>query len=205
MVRTLIIDDHASMQESLSFALEGTGKFSLVASLTNADYAQVYYERLLPDLVFMDVCTNGEVSGIDAAQAICQANPQAKVIVMSGFDEISYASRAKKAGAKAFVCKSESLDTFVEVAERVIAGEEHFPETKPIKLPTGESPLTEREIEVLRLLCQHLTSKQIAEQLFISESTVKYHKANMLNKTGFTKTMDLAFYMISNGWINPRF
>ncbi|NLB23335.1 MAG: response regulator transcription factor [Clostridium sp.] len=65
--------------------------------------------------------------------------------------------------------------------------------------------MTEREMEVLRLACKHMTNKEIAEELFISEHTVKYHKANMLAKTGFKKTVDLAFYMISNGFINPLY
>ena len=54
-------------------------------------------------------------------------------------------------------------------------------------------------------MCKHLTSKEIAEELFISVNTVKYHKSNMLAKTGFTRAVDLAFYIISNGWINPLY
>jgi len=69
----------------------------------------------------------------------------------------------------------------------------------------GEAPLTEREMEVLRLLCKHMTNQEIASELFISEHTVKYHKSNMLAKTGFNKTVDLAFYLISNGLINPHY
>ena len=69
----------------------------------------------------------------------------------------------------------------------------------------GEAPLTDREMEVLRLMCKHMTNKEIARELFISENTVKYHKMNMLGKTGFPKAVDLAFYMISNGWINPLY
>ena len=74
-----------------------------------------------------------------------------------------------------------------------------------IPVPQGEAPLTQREMEILRLLCRHMTNKQIGEELFISENTVKYHKANMLAKTGFATSVDLAFYMISNGWINPLY
>lgn len=70
-------------------------------------------------------------------------------------------------------------------------------------MPTGEVPLTEREMEILRLMCKYMTSKEIADELFITERTVKFHKANMLAKTGFKKSIELAFYMVSNGWINP--
>ena len=72
-------------------------------------------------------------------------------------------------------------------------------------MPVGEAPLSDREMEVLRLMCKHMTNEEIGAELFISENTVKYHKANMLAKTGFTKSMDLVFYMLSNGYINPMY
>jgi DNA-binding NarL/FixJ family response regulator len=136
---------------------------------------------------------------------IRQRFPEIKIIVMSGFDEITYAPRAKEAGAHAFVFKSKSLGFFTEVATGVMLGKTFWPEAKTIPMPAGEAPLTERELEILRLLCKHMTGKEIAEELIISENTVKFHKANMLAKTGFATAIDLAFYMISNGWINPKY
>lgn len=205
MRKILIVDDHVSMCDSLTYALNQTDTYEVVGKIASADHAMLYYERLKPDLVFMDVCTEGGASGLEATEAICNLDAEAKVIVMSGFDEITYAPRARDAGARAFVCKSKSLDYFVEVADAVMEGQTIYPETKTIPMPSGEAPLTAREMEVLRLMCKHLTNKEIAEELFISENTVKYHKANMLAKTGFTKAVDLAFYMITNGWINPLY
>ncbi len=205
MFKALIVDDHQSMCDSISLVLESTGAFSVVGRLPRADHAELYCQRLKPDLVFMDVCTEEGSSGLLAAKTICERFPQIKVIVMSGFDEITYAPRAKEAGAHAFVFKSRSLEYFSEVASGVMRGEFFFPEPKAIPMPIGEAPLTEREMEVLRLMCKHMTSKEIADELYISENTVKYHKSNMLAKTGFTKAVDLAFYMITNGWINPRY
>ena len=124
---------------------------------------------------------------------------------MTAFDEITYIPRAKVIGANGFIYKSKSLNYFLDVAKKVMEGETIFPEPKTILLPRGEAPLTDREMEVLRLMCKHMTNKEIAQELFISENTVKYHKANMLGKTGFSKAVDLAFYMISNGWINPLY
>ncbi|MDL2234391.1 response regulator transcription factor [Ruminococcaceae bacterium OttesenSCG-928-L11] len=205
MYEVLIIDDHESMCDSLTVALEGTGAFHVVGRLPSAAHADLYCERLKPDLVLMDVCTEGGASGLEATKAIREKQPEVKIIVMSGFDEITYAPRAKEAGAHAFVFKSKSLDYFTQVANSVMEGGACFPEPKTVKVQQGEAPLTEREMEVLRLMCKHLTSREIAEELFISENTVKYHKANMLAKTGFSKAVDLAFYMISNGWINPLY
>jgi DNA-binding NarL/FixJ family response regulator len=153
----------------------------------------------------MDVCTEEGASGLEATKKILQKYPGIRIIVMSGFDEITYAPRAKEAGAHAFVFKSKSLDYFSSVAHGVMEGKTFYPEAKTIPMPMGEAPLTEREMEVLRLLCKHMTGKEIAEELYISENTVKFHKANMLAKTGFKKAVDLAFYMITKGWINPQY
>ena len=192
MTKVLIVDDHASMRE-------------VVGDVPNADFALDFCRHLHPDLVLMDVCTEGGASGLKAVEAIRQANAEIKIIVMTAFDEITYIPRAKAAGANGFIYKSRSLSDFLEVARAVMAGGSSFPEPKTIPMPQGEAPLTDREMEVLRLMCKHMTTKEIARELFISENTVKYHKMNMLGKTGFSKAVDLAFYMISNGWINPLY
>lgn len=203
MYKVLIVDDHESMCDSLKFSLEESGNFIIAGSLQSAALAELFCERVKPDLVIMDVRTEGDISGIEATKNIRDKMPEIKVIVMSGFNEISYSPRAKEAGAHAFIFKSKSLDFFVEVAENVMKGQTYYAQPQAIPIPTGEVPLTEREMEILRLMCKYMTSKEIADELFITERTVKFHKANMLAKTGFKKSIELAFYMVSNGWINP--
>ena len=205
MNKVLIVDDHESMCDSLSHALTNAEDFIVIGSLKNALHAELYCMKLKPNLVLMDVCTEGGASGLDATKVIREKYPDIKVIVMSGFDEITYAPRAKEVGAHAFIFKSRSLEYFVKVAKGVMVGEKFFPKPKTILTSIGEAPLTAREMEVLRLICKHMTNKEIADELFITEHTVKYHKSNMLAKTGFKKSVDLAFYMISNGLINPLY
>lgn len=205
MHKVLIVDDHESMSDSLFNLLKNTDDFIVVGVLKSALDAELYCIKLKPDLIFMDVCTEWGASGLEATKVIREKYPNIKVIVMSGFDEITYAPRAKEAGANAFILKNKSLDYFINIAREVIKGKSFFPEPKTIPTAEGESPLTEREMEVLRLMCKHLTNKEIADELFITEHTVKYHKSNMLAKTGFKKSLDLAFYMISNGLINPLY
>jgi len=205
MYKALIIDDHESVCDSLAYALAGTDAFEVVGKLPSAANACAYCQKFRPDLVLMDVCTEGGASGLDAAGAVREAFPDIKVIVMSGFDEVTYVPRAKEAGAHAFLFKSSNLNSFAEAALGVMRGETYFPEAKAIPLPTGEAPLTRREQEVLHLMCRCLSNREIAEELCVSVDTVKYHKANMLAKTGFSKTVDLVVYVVSNGWINPLF
>ncbi len=205
MGRVLVVDDHEFMREAIMKAVDEIEGYSVVSGIGSASYALPYCEKLNPDIVLMDVCTEGNASGLDAAREIKEKFPHIKIIVMTAFDEISYIPRAREAGADAFVYKSNSLSFFVDVIRDVIDGKTFFPEEKSFPMPEGESPLTKREMEILRLLCKHKTNKEIGEELFISENTVKFHKANMLAKTGFSKTVDLVFYMISNGWINPLY
>ena len=205
MYKAIIVDDHESMCDSLTYALENTGAFSVVGTLPAAAHAEVFCEKLQPDLVLIDVCTEGNVSGLDVAATLRERCPAMKVIVMSGFDEITYIPRTKEIGAHAFVHKSKSLAYFIEVVRSVMQGQTIYPEERSITMPVGEVPLTVREMEVLRLMCKHMTSAEIGEELFISVSTVKYHKTNILGKTGFAKSLDLVFYLLTKGWINPLY
>ena len=109
MTKALIVEDHVSMRESLTLAFSSAGDFQVVGEVPNADYALDFCERLRPDLVLMDVCTEGGASGLKAVGAIRERYADMKIIVMTAFDEITYIPRAKAAGANGFVYKSRSL------------------------------------------------------------------------------------------------
>ena len=205
LIKMLIVDDHESMRNSLEQEFCPENGFEVVGSIANADDTEAFCLSHKPELIITDVCTERGASGLDAAAKIRKKFPDIKVMVTSGFDEITYVPRAKELGAHAFVYKTKSLSHYRETAMRVLDGETVYPVPKTIPLPMGEAPLTERELEVLRLMCKHMTSEQIGKELFISPDTVKYHKSNMLAKTGFPKTVELAFHVITNGWINPNY
>ena len=206
MIKVLIVDDHKSMCDSLTFALESTGDFCIVGRLPNAEYADIYCQRLMPDLVFMDVCTLEGASGLDAALLIRRKFADIKVIIMSGFDEISFESKAKEVGAHAFVSKSKSLIHFVEVARKVIQGKNYWSESKSVFSPISEDKgiYTEVETEVLRLVCKNKTGIEIADELGIDAATVKQLKTGMLKKAGFDNIVDLAFNVISKCNNDPK-
>ncbi len=205
MVKICIVDDHRSIWDSYKAAMEKNEGFVVTGFLPGAFLADVWCRQNSPDLVLMDVCTEGGESGLEATRRIKERMPQIKVIVMTGFDEISYVTRAKEAGADGFVYKAESFDELKNVIDAVLAGEKVFPEPRKITMPIGNTPLSERETEVLRLLCQNKSRTEIAEELSLSEHTVKRHIQNMLDKTGFSSVVALAVYMVSNGWINPNY
>ena len=205
LIKVMIVDDHDSIRKSLEKEFTPENGFEVVSSLSSAAYAEGMCERTRPDVVITDVCTEAGASGLEAAESILKRYPHIKVIVTSGFDEITYAPRAKEMGAHAFVYKSRSLEYYHEVTRRVLEGEYVFPESKTIPVPQGEAPFTDREMEILNLLCRHRKPSEIAAELYIAEKTVRWHIQNMLGKAGFTSVTDLIVYIVSKGWINPNF
>ncbi|NLA27551.1 MAG: response regulator transcription factor, partial [Firmicutes bacterium] len=131
--------------------------------------------------------------------------PHIKVIVMTGFDEVTYLPRAKECGADAFLEKSMSLPFFINVIRDVINGGSYFPDRKIIPVQSGESPLTEREIEVLRMICKGISRAEIAQNMYISENTVYRHIQNIAGKMGFERTSELVAHVVLNGWLNPKY
>ena len=205
LIKVLLIDDHHIVRDSFRSIFSESNGFWVINELPSAALAEKACNERMPDLILMDVCTEGGSSGLDALGRLRRIFPGVKIILMSGFDEISYAPRARALGADAFIFKSKSAEFFLDIARRVMRGEAYFPEPKSIPLPQGETPLSEREMELLWHLCAYKSRAEIAEELFISEKTVKRHVENMLAKTGFSSSVELIIYVISNGWINPNY
>ena len=203
--KVMLVDDHQSMRDLFENEFTPESGFKVVDSLGCAADAVVFCQQARPDLIIMDVCTENGASGLDATEKILEAFPEIKVIVTSGFDEITYMPRAKKIGAHAFVYKTKSAEYYREVANQVLAGEYVFPEPKTIPRANGDAPFTDREMEVLTLLCKCMTHQEIADELFISKKTVGKHIENMRDKAAVKSAMDLVIYVLSNGWINPNY
>ena len=205
LIKILIVDDHESLRNSFEKEFCPENGFEIVGSIASAGLAEAACRSLRPDIVLMDVCTDEGASGLAAAGLILLKHPGIKIIVTSGFNEITYIPRAREIGAHAFVYKSSGLGYYREVALRVFGGERIFPEQKTIPLPEGETPFTVREMEVLSLVCRQHSNQEIAEKLHISVNTVRKHIENMRHKAGFETATELVIYVISNGWLNPRY
>ena len=204
-VRVVLIDDHALVRNSFRSDFCKKNGFQTVGEGASASEVDNICRALRPELLIMDVCTEGNASGLDALERIRADYPEMKIIIMSGFDELSYAPRAKELGADAFVFKSQNSGFFLETARKVMAGGTSFPEPMSIPLPKGEAPFTEREMEILRLLCKRKNRTEIAGILSISKNTVSRHIEKMLEKSDFTSTFDMVVDIVSKGWINPNY
>ena len=113
MTRILIVDDHVSVQESLSTAFDAQEDFAVVGTCSSAAYAPLYCEKLQPDLVFMDVCTEKGASGIEAVETLRRQFPKLKIIVMTAFEEVTYVPRARQAGADILYVRGTLRQQFV--------------------------------------------------------------------------------------------
>ena len=205
LIKILIVDDHKVMRDPLEREFCPDNGFEVAGSIKSAAAAEAFCVTDRPDAIIMDVCTESGASGLDAAEKILAKFPGIKVIMTSGFDEVTYMPRAKEIGAHAFVYKIEGAEYYREVVLRVLKGETVFPERKTIPVAHGKAPFTPKEMEVLRLLCKYMTSQDIAAELCISDHTVRKHIENMRNKSGMKSAMDLVIYVLSNGWVNPNY
>ncbi len=169
----------------------------------NAGHALVACKRFAPDLVLMDVYTEGNESGIDAAVVIKEQCPDVKVVIMTGMPEITYLDSARKAGVDSFVYKNISSDTLLATIRSTMAGYGTFPRGTPTELPASLA-FTDTEIAIVRLVCEAKNRKEIARELAMSEGSVKAAITEILNKTGYDSILKFAVFAVSKGYIVPR-
>ena len=205
LITVVLVEDHDLVRDLFCEDFSEKNGFQTLGATADASLADELCRDLRPALLIMDVCTEGGASGLDALERIRPLYPNMKIILMSGYDELSYAPRAKKHGANAFVFKSVSSAFFLDIVRRVLNGEAYFPEPLKIPVPEGEAPFTNREMEILRLLCKKKSRAEIADLLYISEGTVNKHIERMREKGGFSSTFDMVVDIVSKGWINPNF
>jgi DNA-binding NarL/FixJ family response regulator len=192
-IRVLIADDHPLFRSGLRAALEATGKVEVVGEAESAEGTATQCEQLMPDLVLMDLMM-GATSGIDATRDITNRFPTVTVLVLTMLDDDYSVFAAMRAGARGYVLKDADDEVIVRAIEAVVRGEAIFSpaiagrmidffSAAHAKPPESAFPeLTTREREVLHLIAQGLSNKEIAERLFLSPNTVRNHITNTFDK-----------------------
>ena len=205
VIRIAMIDDHLAFLDSFHIVFSAENGFEVVATALSAAETDRICRELRPDLILMDVCTENNVSGIDVLARLRPQYPDIKFVLMSGFDEMTYAARSKALGADGFIFKSKPLAFFLEVVRGVCVGKTYFPDPGRLPVSDGESPFTEREMEVLRLLCKNMKRHEIGQALNISEHTVNRHIEKMRAKGGYDTAFEMAITVVAKGWITPNY
>jgi DNA-binding NarL/FixJ family response regulator len=199
-LRVLLVDDHALMRLGLVSVIVAEPGMEVCGEASTGGRAIDLYRTLRPDVVLMDLRLP-DLSGVEATTAIRGEFPEARVVVISSFapDEEVYAAIA--AGALAYVLKTIESDELVSVIRKVAAGQRHIPPEIAARLASRipRSELTDRERTVLRLVVRGRRNREIAEELGISEGTVKTHVGNILLKLGVADRTEAATVAIERG------
>lgn len=203
-IRLLIIEDHQIVRDSLIKSISMYDDFFIVGDSGYASHALDLCKELKPDVVLMDVCTENNESGIAAAAIIKEEMSEIKIIIMTGMVELRFIEMSKSAKADSFIYKNIKLEEMVSIIRGTFQGYSTYPISTPMKDKSHFFDLTDREQEILLLICSGQSRKEIAETMHLSESSVKSYISNILSKTGFTSTTKLAVHAISEGYLNPK-
>ena len=201
MIRVLIVEDQAMLRDSLAMAIDSQSDMSVVGKLGDASDCMEHAQRLQPDLLLLDVCTDNGSSGIVAAKKVKDSYPETRAVIMTGMPEITFIEQARRAGVDSFVYKNVGTDELISVLRSTVEGYSTYPNSTPRNQEL--SSLSEDEIKILRLVCESKSRKEIAEELFLSEGTVKRRISEILSKTGYDSVMRLAVHAVSEGYIVP--
>jgi len=184
-IRILAVDDHPLIREGIAAVLQGEPDMLLVAQASNGRDAVEQFRTHQPDVTLMDL-QMPDMNGIDTISAIRQDFPGARIIVLTTYSGDAQALRAFRAGASGYLLKNMLRKELLETVRTVHAGRKRIPPEIAIEIAEHHSDdfLTGREVEVLRHVAEGNANKMIADQLKISEETVKAHMRSILSKLG---------------------
>jgi len=199
--RVLIVDDHPIIRQGLAALLGGVGNFGPIDLASSGADALAMFRRDRPDVVLLDLSLGGE-SGLDVLRRLHALDETVPVLVMSMHDETLHAERALRAGARGYVMKHEATEVVIEALRRVLRGEIVLSPKMQTALISrmslqterkrvGVDALSDREMEVLRLIGHGVSSNEIAEQLSRSVKTVEAHRASIRTKLRLASNLDL--------------
>ena len=212
----LIVDDHPLFREGLKSLIGRHAGFEVVGEAENGKQGIKKAKKLRPDLVVMDLSLPDQ-SGIDVTRRIRSMLPETRIMILSMHSKIDYITKAFQAGACGYVVKESATERLVECLKSISKGD-YFLDTslshKVVKnlMKSGEKEakitdagyktLTPREQQITRLLAEGISTKDIADQLFISPKTVENHRSNIMNKLDLHSTMELVRYAAKLGIID---
>ena len=202
-ITVLLADDHHLVRRGFRRLLEDDPRISVIGEAADGDEAIQLARELHPRVVVMDAAMPG-TNGMAATRAILATDSDIAILMLSMHSEETVIRQAMDAGVRGYILKNVvDLDLAAAIV-KVAAGESVFDERVTRPSLTGErSRLTPRELEVLQLICDGLSNKDIAGRLKLSVNTVSVHRANIMNTLGVHKTAELVVYALQHGLVNP--
>lgn len=208
MIRVMIVDDHAIVRKGIRALLSESGGFEIVAEAADGQEAVLAAEKAQPDVILMDLLMPG-MDGIEATRRITSRQPEAHILVLTSFAADNKLFPAIKAGALGYLLKDSSPEELVRAIRQVHRGEPALHPTiarkllqevaHPADLQPAPEALTVRELTVLRLIAQGLSNQEIADELAVSEPTVRAHVSRILGKLHLASRTQAALYAVREG------
>ena len=217
-IRVLIADDHALFRRGLIMVLEAEPDIEVVAEAQDGTEVIGKAEEFVPDVLLMDV-RMPKLNGIEAARAIRESVPSAKIVMLTVSDEEDDLFDAIKAGANGYLLKEISIEEVADAIRAVVQGQSLISPSMASKLLNEFNSLakkaeerqqypapalTGRELEVLKLVAKGMSNREIADELYISENTVKNHVRNILEKLHLHSRMEAVIYAVRERLLDIR-
>ena len=202
-IRILVADDHFVVRMGLAAVIHTQPDMTVVAEATTGSQAVEFFRQHRPDITLMDL-RMPEMDGIEAITTIRREFPESRFIVLTTYDGDEDIYRALQAGARAYLLKDMMRDGLIEAIRAVHAGQRRIPAEVANRLAErmNRTELTARELEVLRLIVEGKSNKEIAAKLFIAEGTVKIHINNILSKLGVSDRTQAATFALQRGIVH---
>jgi len=206
MIRIVIADDHAVVRSGLRLLLEAEPDFEVVAEAGDVEAARRYVRGHHPGVLVLDLNMPGG-SSLDAIPVLRNEAPETQIVILTMQEEPAFARQALSAGAIGYVLKEAADAELVEAVRRAAAGETYLNPALGARIAREPPPgppddLSEREVEVLRLIALGHTNSEIAEQLFLSVRTVETHRSHIQQKLRVSSRAELVRYALQRGLVN---
>jgi DNA-binding NarL/FixJ family response regulator len=202
MTKILIVEDQTMLRELLEQVIGRQEDMEVAGTTDDAAQTPELCRELRPNLVLMDVVTKNNESGITYTAQIRAEFPEIKVVIMTGFSEITFIEEARKAGAHSYVYKNSGYEHLFYVIRNTMQGNGIYP--GPENHLSLDAQFNDKELAVIRMVCKGKTRTEIIRELGMSEAVVKRIITAILEKTEFDNIMKFAVYAVSRGLIVPE-
>ncbi len=199
-INVMIVEDEILHKELFTLYIKNSDKYKLICTTDNAALADVYLFKNKIDLILMDVCTAMGTSGLEASERIKKSFPDVKIIIITSLADHSFISKAKEIGVDSFWYKEMGAEELIEIMNLTMEGNQIYPsQTLNVKYGnTYNNFLTETELNIIKLIVEGKSYKEISDELGFSHNTVRKYVNVIFEKTGYNNKTDLAVMAVKN-------